>query len=86
MPIGRYFLLHVAMTRVRCVARRSISADWSPPTHRKRWMNSDGRETITFQQRSDHRVLMYMYNRLITLFTKDSVQLAVPVHQTKIHR
>jgi len=34
---------------------------------------SDGRKTITFQQRSDGRVLIYICNRLITLFTKDSV-------------
>jgi len=33
---------------------------------------SDGRKTITFQC-SDHRVLIYMYNRFITLFAKDSV-------------
>jgi len=46
----------------------------------------DGRKTITFQQCSDHRVLIYIYNRLITLFTKGSVQLAVPVRQTKVHR
>jgi len=45
---------------------------------------SDGPKTITFQQCSDHRVLIYIYNRLITLLTKASVKLTISVCQTKV--
>jgi len=70
----------------RCIARRSISAGWNPPTHRKRWTLGWSYETTTFQQCSNHRVLIYIYNRLIILFTKGSLHLAMPVRQIKHHR